>query len=281
MSRQAMAGNGRMPCPVLKPLSLLETRHVRVDREVCLLGCHPRVHLPLHSSMVSRAHAMIVTDGGETYVRDLASRNGVYVNGHAVREGRLRHGDLLCVGPFAFWWGARAQSPRPRHLSDETDGVALLAVPGEREPRQIAGRTYVIGTRDGCDMQLDSEMIDTAHAVVYRRGSKFHVRDLNSRTGTFVNGRRVRDAELRRGDQLRVGLTLANFEPPSRREPSSDDASLSDIELGLAGVRSADHPLGDDADVRRKTCPTIEQLLGAPATRITQWDRRRSRDTGF
>lgn len=276
MSRHAMAGNGTMPCPVLKPLSLLETRSIRVDRTVCILGAHPRVHLPLHSSMVSRTHALIVTDGGETYVRDLASRNGVYVNGNAVREGRLRHGDLLCVGPYAFWWGAKTPSPRPRDLSEEDTGVALLAVPGEREPREITGRTFVIGSREGCDMLLDNPLVDTAHAVVYRRGSKFHLRDLNSRTGTFVNGRRARDVELRRGDQIRVGLMLANFEPPAPRERSTDEASLTDLELtGIAGIASADHPAGNGA-VLPKTCPTIEQLLGAPPARITQWDRRRT-----
>lgn len=275
MSRHAMAGSGTMPCPVLKPLSLLETRYVRVDRQVCILGAHPRVHLPLHSSMVSRAHALIVTEAGETYVRDLASRNGVYVNGHAVREGRLRDGDLLCVGPYAFWWCARMPGPRPRNLSEEDTGIALLAVPGQREPRDMPGRTFVIGTRDGCDMLLDNAMVDSAHAVIYRRGGKFHVRDLNSRTGTFVNGRRIRDVELRRGDQIRIGLMLANFEPPAPRDASADGTSLADMELtGLAGVASADHLLGN-ADGLPKTCPTIEQLLGAPATRITQWDRRR------
>jgi pSer/pThr/pTyr-binding forkhead associated (FHA) protein len=275
MSRHAMAGNGTMPCPVLKPLSLLETRSIRVDRQVCILGAHPRVHLPLHSSMVSRAHALIVTDGGETYVRDLASRNGVYVNGHAVRECRLRHGDLLCVGPYAFWWGAKAPGPRPRNLSEEDGGIALLVVQGEREPRQLTDRTFVIGRRDGCDMQLDNEMVDSAHAVVYRRGARFHLRDLNSRKGTFVNGRRVRDVELRKGDQIRVGLMLANFEPPAPREPAANDALLADLELtGLAGAATADHPLGSGEALSR-TCPTIEQLLGAPPARITQWDRRR------
>lgn len=275
MSRHLMTGTGGMPCPVLKPLSLLETRYVRVDRQVCILGAHPRVHLPLHSAMVSRTHALIVTDGGETYVRDLASRNGIYVNGHAVREGRLRHGDLLCVGPYAFWWGAKAPNPRPRHLSDDGDGVALLAIRGERAPRTMAGRTFVIGGRDGCDLQLDNDLVDNSHAVVYRRGPKFHLRDLNSRKGTFVNGRRVRDVELRRGDQVRIGLTLANFEPPAPQDPSADSASLSGADLaGLAGVATADQPMGN-CDALAKSCPTIEQLLGAPPARITQWERRR------
>ncbi|HEY2589680.1 MAG TPA: FHA domain-containing protein [Tepidisphaeraceae bacterium] len=278
MSRHAMAGNGTMPCPVLKPLSLLETRYIRVDRQVCILGAHPRVHLPLPSSMVSRAHALIVTDGTETYVRDLASSNGVYINGHGVREGRLRDGDLLCVGPFAFWWCARMPGPRPRNLSEADAGIALLTVPGERAPREMPGRTFVIGTRDECDLLLENTMVDSAHAVVYRRGGKFHVRDLNSRTGTFVNGRRIRDVELRRSDQIRIGLMLANFEPPAPRDPSTDGGLRAEMELtGIAGVASADHPLGDGATLP-KTCPTIEQLLGAPPTRITHWDRRRFKE---
>lgn len=276
MSRHALGGNGGTPCPVLKPLSNQMSRCVRVSRQVCLLGAHPRVHLPLQSPMVSRTHAMIVIDGAETYVRDLASRNGVYLNGHVVRESRLRHGDLLCVGPYAFWWSANPlPSPRPRHFAAEAaDQAATLSVNGEKSPRRMEGHTFLIGRRPDCDLAQDSCMIDAAHAVIYRRAGKFSLRDLNSKSGTFVNNRRTRETELRRGDEIRVGLTRLHFEPPAPPPAAEDEFQGGDEETmtGLAAMINSDQPAGPEA-AETRSCPTIEQLLGAVPNRITQWER--------
>lgn len=271
MSHIIREGHGRTLCPVLKPLTLLDDRPIRIGREACILGTHSRVHLPLPSPIVSRTHALIVTNGDETYVRDLASRNGTYVNGHVVRESRLRHADLLCIGPYAFWWGAMPPpSPRPRHLTDGPELAATIAVRGERAPRAMHGRTFLIGHREGCDLTLDNFNVDPCHAVVYRRGNSFHLRDLNSSSGSFVNSRRVRNVELRRGDEIRIGLTLARFEPPEK----SQDAALEceEVPAGLGAAAMADRPLHGTPPVR--SCPTIEQLLGAPPDRITHWENR-------
>ena len=280
MSLVVQEGRGRTPCPILQPLTLLDTRAIRISRQACILGTHARVHLPLPSPIVSRTHALIVTRGGETYVRDLASRNGVSVNGHLVRESRLRHADLLCIGPYAFWWGATPPpGPRPRHLTDGPESCATLAIRGERAPHVIEGRTFLIGGREQCDMVVDNSLVDSCHAVLYRAADRFYLRDLNSRSGSFVNGRRVREVELRRGDEIRIGLTLARFEPPEK----ADDRSLENGgELaGLAGTALADQPLEGDQPIR--ACPTIEQLLGAPPDRITHWEsctlRRATFDT--
>ena len=270
MSELIKETRGRTPCPILRPLTLLDTRPIRIGRQACILGTHARVHLPLPSAAVSRIHAMIVTGGGVSYVRDLASRNGVSVNGHVVRERRLRHADLLCIGPYAFWWGATPPAgPRPRHLTDGPESFATLSVRGERAPHVMEGRTFLIGGREQCDMVVDNSLVDSCHAVVYRAGDRFYLRDLNSRSGSFVNGRRVREVELRRGDEIRIGLTLARFEPPEKPETSAQD---DDGELaGLAGVAMADQPLTPSEDQPVRSCPTIEQLLGAPADRITHW----------
>jgi pSer/pThr/pTyr-binding forkhead associated (FHA) protein len=258
---------------VLKPLSGSLSRSIRIDRQICIVGSHSRVHLPLHSPMVSRTHALIVVDGNDTFVRDLASRNGVYVNGIAMREGRLRHGDLLCIGPFAFWWRLNHPAgPRPRHLLSGGDRPAQLFISGDSEPRIMDGSSLVLGRRPDCDLVLDGKLIEAVHAVLYRQGGKFHVRDLNSKTGTAVNGRRVRKSELRKGDEIRVGLTRIRFEPPEPTElDDGNSSSGAEQQLaGITGILNADHPLGGQEIVAR-SCPTIEELLGVTPSIITRW----------
>src|SRR5947209_6615619 len=99
MSPATATQTSETACPILKPLAPPLARPIRVDRHVCLVGSHYHVHLPLHSNGISRTHAVIVVDGAESYIRDLASLNGLCINGVAVRERKLRHGDLLCIGP--------------------------------------------------------------------------------------------------------------------------------------------------------------------------------------
>jgi pSer/pThr/pTyr-binding forkhead associated (FHA) protein len=225
--------------------------------------------------MVSRTHALIVVDGSDTFVRDLASRNGIYVNGIAMREGRLRHGDLLCIGPFAFWWSlGHPAGPRPRHLMPDTDRAAKLYIANESEPRRMEGYSLVIGCRSDCDIVLDGILVEPTHAVLYRQNGRFHIRDLNSKIGTYVNNRRVRTAELRKGDEFRIGLSRIRFEPPEVAHLGTAEALLngSEVIAGLTSIRHADQPFSPRHPAAR-SCPTIEELLCASTGRITHWQR--------
>src|ERR1700722_13588768 len=73
-----------------------------MGRPFTLVGARHRAHLHLLSRSISKSHAIIVNDNGNLYVRDTASREHVYVNGQAVKEAELKHGDLLRVGSFTF-----------------------------------------------------------------------------------------------------------------------------------------------------------------------------------
>ena len=49
-------------------------------------------------SGVSRLHCAIQAEGGRFRIRDLGSTNGTLVNGNAVAEMELRHGDVIVIG---------------------------------------------------------------------------------------------------------------------------------------------------------------------------------------
>lgn len=248
MTRLASAGTREKPGPTLNPISRHNKRPIRIGRPVFLLGSHSRVHLPLRLPTVSRVHALVVMDDRETYVRDLASRNGIWLNGTEVREARLRDGDILCIGPFAFRWSAGVDTGRrPRHLAPIPKmQQATITIEGELEPRPIDGRTLLIGRRHTCDIVLENSRIDEVHAVIFRRTGKHFIRDLNSEGGTFVNARRVRESELRQGDQIRVGLTFLRFESGSAFETENPvlpaiDPPMEDM-IGLSGAANTDMP---------------------------------------
>jgi pSer/pThr/pTyr-binding forkhead associated (FHA) protein len=71
-----------------------------------------------------------------------------------------------------------------------------------------AGRV-TLGTDPANDLALPADpTLSRLHAVLERYGAGWCVRDLDSRNGTFVNGRRIlAERPLRPGDELRVGAT--------------------------------------------------------------------------
>jgi pSer/pThr/pTyr-binding forkhead associated (FHA) protein len=64
--------------------------------------------------------------------------------------------------------------------------------------------TLLVGRRHTCDIVICNPDVSLVHAIVFPLSGERVVCDLGSRSGTFVNGRRVHLAWLRAGDKLRI-----------------------------------------------------------------------------
>jgi hypothetical protein len=58
--------------------------------------------LPIGDPALSRRHCVVDANGSDVVIRDLASRNGVFVNGCPVTERRLADGDQIRIGDSAL-----------------------------------------------------------------------------------------------------------------------------------------------------------------------------------
>ncbi|MCL2449054.1 MAG: sigma-54-dependent Fis family transcriptional regulator, partial [Polyangiaceae bacterium] len=65
-----------------------------------VLGRDPACAQQLSGHEVSRRHAEVEIDGPVVVIRDLESRNGVYVNGRKVTQARLSDGDVVRLGEW-------------------------------------------------------------------------------------------------------------------------------------------------------------------------------------
>lgn len=197
-------------------------------RQLTLIGSRNRSHLHLLSTTISRNHACIVMTKGGPYIRDLASRTGVLLNGRKVKESDLHDGDLLQVGSFKFKFQDPGGSirlpaaPRPP--------LAMLEM-GGRSMTPLDERAVLIGRRPGCDITLDSPAVSNTHAVIFECDGKRYVRDLGSRTGTQVNGTTVHQQGLELGDQINVGGTTFRY---MAADMPLGEGDLSDADLPLA-----------------------------------------------
>jgi transcriptional regulator with AAA-type ATPase domain len=82
---------------------------VRVLQDAPLiLGRRPDCAIPLPGTEVSRSHAEILREGSLLTIRNLSSRNGVFVRGAKVEEAPLQVGDVIRLGE---WVGVIVMPP--------------------------------------------------------------------------------------------------------------------------------------------------------------------------
>jgi len=60
-------------------------------------------------------------------------------------------------------------------------------------------------------LQIDDASVSSHHAEILFEGDQYHVHDLGSTNGTFVNGEQVTSAILAYGDEVRFGRMEAVF----------------------------------------------------------------------
>jgi HD-GYP domain-containing protein (c-di-GMP phosphodiesterase class II) len=110
----------------------------------------------------------------------------------------------------------------------------------------IADENMVMGRESSGEIQVLDQGVSRRHAEIFRIGEMYFIRDLESRNGTFLNDKPVKEDILRVGDQIRLGNTalvfedkLAALQQTSRvqlDEPSAEEEALlpsSTIQLQL------------------------------------------------
>jgi pSer/pThr/pTyr-binding forkhead associated (FHA) protein len=198
-----------------------------------LIGSAPSARIYLPSKSVSRCHAVIINTGGTAFVRDLASRTHVRVNGRVVEEADLREGDVIEIGRFSF----KFTDPAPGDPAQPAAAApqAVLEVEGLDEPLPIKARTVLNGRRETADISLTENAASSAHALLFVSEGKHLLRDLKSRTGLYVNGVKADEHALSPGDVFRVGETTFRYvvtggaAAPAVPEPAADDEAPSPI----------------------------------------------------
>jgi len=121
---------------------------------------------------------------------------------------------------------------------------------GERRFDLEDGRSYRLGARDDNDIVIDQQDVSRHHAILRVSAGTFHVTDLKSKNGTFINGNRAEEAQFRAGDLL--GLSSARMIVV---EPGSDEYSVDSGDHGPA-------PSGDTSNtVERRIQISIDELV--------------------
>jgi pSer/pThr/pTyr-binding forkhead associated (FHA) protein len=78
----------------------------------------------------------------------------------------------------------------------------------ERRDFPVKSKKATIGRNTECSLQIPLGMVSRRHCEIRVKGGEVTVRDLGSSNGTYVNNKRVQEAELEAGDTLTVGPVI-------------------------------------------------------------------------
>jgi DNA-binding CsgD family transcriptional regulator len=144
---------------------------------------------------ISPGASRAITDADEVIVRRPGARNDPFRSDASVTEGKVS----VTMGNIE---GSERHSER-REVADYLE----LWIDGAQERVSLDGERVTIGQSTESDLRLPFDRtVSRLHAVLERVASRWCVRDLGSRNGTFVNGERIwGERPLRSGDEIQVG----------------------------------------------------------------------------
>jgi ABC transport system ATP-binding/permease protein len=203
----------------------------------------------LDDALVSRTHLhMEAADNGTWKLRDVGSRNGVFVDGRKIDVQPLLSSTELRLGgaegpslsievvPPAANAGPSPAAPPPAAVVPP-GGLSRSAERnlGRHVSEFVPDRDVIrIGRDPGNELVIaDDPQASRRHAELKRRADgRWEVADTGSHNGTFVNGKRVSRAVLSDEDLLTVGTHTFVFHGGMLEEYSAADGTSLDA-LGL------------------------------------------------
>jgi len=89
--------------------------------------------------------------------------------------------------------------------------IQIFLPEGEPVTHDLTEDKQTIGRLADNNIHIDDGLVSSRHAELVFEKGHYHLHDLGSTNGTFVNNEQVTDAVLRIGDQVRFGRVEAAF----------------------------------------------------------------------
>src|SRR5689334_7535216 len=145
--------------------------------------------------------------------------------------------------PSSSTTNATRSSP-PSASANDAPAVQHFATP--------PGRARILIGRTDADIRLDQPLVSREHAELLWRGERHVLRDLGSESGTFINGERIEEQDLRPGDVVQIGPFKLTYDGDSL--DSFDQRGAIRIDATALRRVEAGRVLLDDATLSIEPC---------------------------
>ncbi|HEX6572769.1 MAG TPA: FHA domain-containing protein [Steroidobacteraceae bacterium] len=220
-----------------------------MSKERYTIGRLPDNDIRIDNAAVSGHHALVINILNDSFLEDLNSTNGTYVNGKIIKKHALQHGDVITVGHHAL-----------RFVDSETE-----------DEQDEFEKTMVISPRDAAQLVAGAQKSAVASSNGHGGGAAAPAPAVASAAPAFANGVLPR-ARLQvlsgqfAGRELELVKTLTTLGRPGVQVAAitrrSDGFYIVHVESG----RADDFPLVNGAPIgqqaRRLHDNDVVQLAG-------------------
>ncbi len=114
--------------------------------------------------------------------------------------------------------------------------LRVLSGPHSGETIPIQSGKLLIGREEDCHLRPDSEFVSRHHCVLLLDDYTLRIRDLASKNGTYVNGRRIGTAEtiLLHDDMISIGEMIAQIDLGTATASPSTESTIAAALHGTA-----------------------------------------------
>ena len=83
--------------------------------------------------------------------------------------------------------------------------LILFKKDGSQKAFSLPSDATIIGRRHDCDLCIPLMVVSKRHCQLNQNKEAVKIRDLDSRNGTFLNGKRIDETMVKAGDYIRIG----------------------------------------------------------------------------
>jgi len=146
----------------------------------------------------------------------------------------------------------------------ETAQWALRFISGKYQGGEFPLRPHreiIIGRSSDLDMVLVEDMVSRKHAKITTDEQTVTIQDLGSTNGTFVNGEKVRKADLKDGDRILIGTSIIKIVYVDGEATSALSENEARNKLAVAANKKASAPKSMAGSIEEIPLPDLLQLL--------------------
>ena len=178
-----------------------------------VIGRADDCNLKPRSELISRYHCEIFLEDGEVFVRDMGSKNGVFLNGSQITETHeLKNGDALTIGPLEFFVNIivevkPAKMPKVQSVSDAVARTVAIQSGSSQKDQEDSIADWLLSGEESGD-ELETRTIDATELMT----------QLHAQSEDAAN----REQEKQEASGTQSGSHVRSGTPASSRDAASE-----------------------------------------------------------
>ena len=183
---------------------------IPIAGERFVIGRADDCNLKPRSELISRYHCEIFIDEGEVFVRDMGSKNGVFLNENKITQtNSLKNGDKLAIGPLEFFVNITIEAKpqkaaKVKSVSDAVARTVALQSEGSQQDQEDAITDWLLAAGESGD-ELETRTIDSSDLMAH----------LHTQSEETANREEQEEAETPSGPSIKPGTHASSRDAAS------------------------------------------------------------------